>query len=391
MSSTKQSILLTQQLIKSKSVTPKDDGAMNTLKKNLSKIGFKNKDLPFGSKKNNDLILNLFSIKKPNKNFKKKSKVLCFAGHTDVVPTGEISSWKHNPFQAKISQGKLYGRGASDMKGAIAAWITACKNVTQNNELSISLAMLITGDEEGIATNGTTKVVDWLKQKKININHCIVGEPTNPNYIGEMIKIGRRGSISFTIEVFGKSGHVAYPHLAQNPLSTLINICYQLKRLNLKKKAKNFPITNLEITSIDTGNKASNVIPESCLISANIRYNNSYTEKVLLNNINKICSSESSNYKLNIISSNKPFYTKPDTFLSILEKSIYKVTKKKPALSTTGGTSDARFIKNICPVLEFGGVGKTMHKLNENILIKDLLKLQKIYEELILSYNSYYK
>ena len=391
MSTTKQSILLTQQLIKSKSVTPKDDGAMNTLKKNLSKIGFKNKDLPFGSKKNNDLILNLFSIKKPNKNFKKKSKVLCFAGHTDVVPTGEISSWKHNPFQAKISQGKLYGRGASDMKGAIAAWITACKNVTQNNELSISLAMLITGDEEGIATNGTTKVVDWLKQKKININHCIVGEPTNPNYIGEMIKIGRRGSISFTIEVFGKSGHVAYPHLAQNPLSTLINICYQLKRLNLKKKAKNFPITNLEITSIDTGNKASNVIPESCLISANIRYNNSYTEKVLLNNINKICSSESSNYKLNIISSNKPFYTKPDTFLSILEKSIYKVTKKKPALSTTGGTSDARFIKNICPVLEFGGVGKTMHKLNENILIKDLLKLQKIYEELILSYNSYYK
>ena len=391
MSSTKQSILLTQQLIKSKSVTPKDDGAMNTLKKNLLKIGFKNKDLPFGSKKNNDLILNLFSIKKPNKNFNKKSKVLCFAGHTDVVPAGEISSWKHNPFQAKISQGKLYGRGASDMKGAIAAWVTACKNVTQNNDLSISLALLITGDEEGVATNGTIKVVDWLKQNKISINHCIVGEPTNPNYIGEMIKIGRRGSISFTIEVYGKSGHVAYPHLAQNPLSALTNICYKLERLNLKKKAKNFPVTNLEITSIDTGNKASNVIPDSCLISANIRYNNSYTEKILLDNINKICSSEASNFKLNIISSNKPFYTKPDNFLSILEKSIYKVTKKKPALSTTGGTSDARFIKNICPVIEFGGVGKTMHKLNENILIKDLLELQKIYEELILSYNNYYK
>lgn len=391
MNSTKQSILLTQQLIKSKSVTPKDDGAMNVLKKNLSKIGFQNKDLPFGSKKNNDLILNLFSMKKPNKNFKKKSKVLCFAGHTDVVPTGQISSWKYNPFHAKISQGKLYGRGASDMKGAIAAWVTACKNVTQNHELSISLALLITGDEEGIAINGTTKVVDWLKQKKININHCIVGEPTNPNYIGEMIKIGRRGSLSFTIEVFGKSGHVAYPHLAQNPLSDLINLCHKLEKLNLSKKAKNFPVTNLEITSIDTGNKTSNVIPDSCLVRANIRYNNSYTEKILLDKINRICSAETSSYKLKILSSNKPFYTEPDAFLSILKKSIYKVTKKNPAISTTGGTSDARFIKNICPVIEFGGVGKTMHKLNENILVKDLLKLQKIYEELILAYNDYYK
>ncbi len=391
MSDSDQAKILTQQLIKSKSVTPNDDGAMNTLKKNLSKIGFKNKDLPFGSKKNNNLILNLFSIKEPNKKIKRNSKILCFAGHTDVVPAGEITSWKHNPFQAKVSNGKLYGRGASDMKGAIAAWVTACRNVTKNNELSITLALLITGDEEGIATNGTTKVVDWIKKNKIKINHCIVGEPTNPNYIGEMIKIGRRGSISFKIEVFGKSGHVAYPHLADNPLSNLINICYKLKKLNLRKKSKNFPITNLEITSIDTGNNASNVIPESCKVSANIRYNNSYTEQFLLDNINKICSTESSNYKLNILSSNKPFYTKPDIFLSILEKSIYKITKKKPALSTTGGTSDARFIKNICPVLEFGGVGKTMHKLNENILIKDLLKLQKIYEALILAYNDYYK
>ena len=391
MSDSDQAKILTQQLIKSKSVTPNDDGAMNTLKKNLSKIGFKNKDLPFGSKKNNNLILNLFSIKEPNKKIKRNSKILCFAGHTDVVPAGEITSWKHNPFQAKVSNGKLYGRGASDMKGAIAAWVTACRNVTKNNELSITLALLITGDEEGIATNGTTKVVDWIKKNKIKINHCIVGEPTNPNYIGEMIKIGRRGSISFKIEVFGKSGHVAYPHLADNPLSNLINICYKLKKLNLRKKSKNFPITNLEITSIDTGNNASNVIPESCKVSANIRYNNSYTEQFLLDNINKICSTESSNYKLNILSSNKPFYTKPDIFLSILENSIYKITKKKPALSTTGGTSDARFIKNICPVLEFGGVGKTMHKLNENILIKDLLKLQKIYEALILAYNDYYK
>ena len=376
-----------QKLIIKKSVTPNDDGAIKVLKEKLSKIGFKNIDLPFGSKKKNDLILNLFSI---NKSKKLNNKTLCFAGHTDVVPEGDCKKWKYDPFLGKVSGGKLHGRGASDMKGAIAAWVMACNNILKKKKLNISLALLITGDEEGVATNGTVKVVQYLKQKKIKINHCIVGEPTNPNYIGEMIKVGRRGSLSFSIETIGKYGHVAYPHLAKNPVTSLIHICNKLNNLKLNLKAKNFPQTNLEVTSVDTGNPTSNVIPNSCKALVNIRYNTRYNEKLLLKKIKASFSEVPCTVKLKIISSNKPFYTKSDKFLSLLEKSIYKVTKKKPTLSTTGGTSDARFIKDICPVYEFGSVGKTMHQINENIDIKDLENLQKIYEDLILSYNDIY-
>ena len=376
-----------QKLIIKKSVTPNDDGAIKVLKDKLLEMGFSNIDLPFGSKKNNDLIHNLFSVKNSKK---LNNKLLCFAGHTDVVPEGDTKKWKFDPFLGKVSGGKLHGRGASDMKGAIAAWVMACNNILKKKKLNIALALLITGDEEGIATNGTVKVVQYLKQKKIKINHCIVGEPTNPNYIGEMIKVGRRGSLSFSIETIGKYGHVAYPHLAKNPVTCLIHICNKLNNLKLNLKAKNFPQTNLEVTSVDTGNPTSNVIPNSCKALVNIRYNTRYNEKLLLKKIKASFSEVPCNVKLKIISSNKPFYTKSDKFLSLLEKSIYKVTKKKPTLSTTGGTSDARFIKDICPVYEFGSVGKTMHQINENIDIKDLENLQQIYEDLILSYNDIY-
>ena len=376
-----------QKLIIKKSVTPNDAGAIKVLKEKLSEMGFNNTDLPFGSKKNNDLIHNLFSVKNSKK---LNNKLLCFAGHTDVVPEGDTKKWKFDPFLGKVSGGKLHGRGASDMKGAIAAWVMACNNILKKKKLNIALALLITGDEEGIATNGTVKVVQYLKQKKIKINHCIVGEPTNPNYIGEMIKVGRRGSLSFSIETIGKYGHVAYPHLAKNPVTCLIHICNKLNNLKLNLKAKNFPQTNLEVTSVDTGNPTSNVIPNSCKALVNIRYNTRYNEKLLLKKIKASFSEVPCTVKLDIISSNKPFYTKSDKFLSLLEKSIYKVTKKKPTLSTTGGTSDARFIKDICPVYEFGSVGKTMHQINENIDIKDLENLQQIYEDLILSYNDIY-
>lgn len=379
--------IFAQKLIIKKSVTPNDDGAIKVLKDKLSEMGFSNIDLPFGSKKNNDLIHNLFSVKNSKK---LNNKLLCFAGHTDVVPEGDYKKWKFDPFLGKVSGGKLHGRGASDMKGAIAAWVMACNNILKKKKLNIALALLITGDEEGIATNGTVKVVQYLKQKKIKINHCIVGEPTNPNYIGEMIKVGRRGSLSFSIETIGKYGHVAYPHLAKNPVTSLIHICNKLNNLKLNLKAKNFPQTNLEVTSVDTGNPTSNVIPNSCKALVNIRYNTRYNEKLLLKKIKASFSEVPCNVKLKIISSNKPFYTKSDKFLSLLEQSIYKVTKKKPTLSTTGGTSDARFIKDICPVYEFGSVGKTMHQINENIDIKDLENLQQIYEDLILSYNDIY-
>ena len=314
MASLSETTSFAQKLINKRSVTPKDDGAMNVLKEKLSEIGFSNTDLPFGSKKNNDLIQNLFSVKE---GAEKKGAVLCFAGHTDVVPEGEVGKWKHDPFLGKITQGKLHGRGASDMKGAIAAWVMACSNVIKSKKLNISLAMLITGDEEGIAVNGTTKVVDWIKKKKIKINHCIVGEPTNPNTMGEMIKVGRRGSLSFSIEAIGKAGHVAYPHLAKNPITSLSYVCNQLNNLNLKLKAKNFPETNLEITSIDTGNTASNVIPSKCKAFINIRYNTRYNEKILLKKIKNIFSKTQCSFRLKVISSNKPFYTKPDKFLKL--------------------------------------------------------------------------
>tara|TARA_E500000178_G_C16938031_1_gene714955 strand:- start:112 stop:1227 length:1116 start_codon:yes stop_codon:yes gene_type:complete len=369
-----------------KSVTPKDDGAINVIKHKLKKLGFINKDLPFGGNKNDDLILNLYSVRK-----KGSSKTLCFAGHTDVVPVGEERKWRFNPFSAKIDKKKLYGRGASDMKGAIAAWILACEDVLKNNNLNISLALLITGDEEGLAENGTKKVVQWLKKEKIKVDHCLVGEPTNPEKIGDMIKIGRRGSLSLKLYFNGKAGHVAYPHLAKNPLNDTVEVCSKIKKISFSKKAAGFPVSNLEITSIDSQNEVSNVIPASCSVNMNIRYNTRYKEKDILDKIKFVCKKYSNNFTIEIISSNKPFYTKPDKFTQILSNSVRKVTGRKAELSTTGGTSDARFIKDLCPVVEFGAVGKTMHQTDEHILVGDLEKLKNIYKEFIISYNNFYK
>ena len=380
-------IKLTRSLIKRKSITPKDDGAIKIIKDKVKKLGFVNKDLPFGKKMGDELILNLYSLRKNKLN---KSITLCFAGHTDVVPVGDETKWKYRPFSAKLDKEKIHGRGASDMKGAIAAWIIACEEVLKSRNLNISLAMLITGDEEGVADNGTIKLVEWIKKNKIKIDHCIVGEPTNPEIIGDMIKVGRRGSLSLKIHINGKSGHVAYPHLADNPLSDLINICSGIKKISFLKKTSNFPISNLEITSIDTGNTASNVIPASATISLNIRYNTRYTADEILKKIEYICIRNCKNFQINIISSNQPFYTKPDKFTDILCDSINKIVGRKPKLSTTGGTSDARFIKDICPVIEFGSVGKTMHQRDEHILIKDLEKLKNIYKEFIISYDNTY-
>ncbi len=380
-------INLTKSLINRKSVTPVDDGAIEVLKKKLQVLGFVNTELIFKERDHED-VLNLFSFLKNGSN---KAKTLCFAGHTDVVPAGNLKSWKYNPFEGKETKDKIYGRGASDMKGAIAAWANACENVLSNHKLDISLAMLITGDEEGVAINGTKKIVSWIKKNKIKIDHCIVGEPTNPNFMGEMIKIGRRGSLSARIKITGKPGHVAYPHLAKNPLYFASKISNDLYNLKFNKKAKNFPISNLEITSIDTCNKASNVIPSNVEISFNVRFNNCYTSKEILANIKKIFEKYDCKFTINVISDNEPFYTPPDSFVKIFADSVKKITGKKPLLSTTGGTSDARYIKDICPVIEFGAVGKTMHQINENVFIKDLVALQKIYQDFILKYNELYK
>ncbi len=363
---------------------------MNVLKKKLQSIGFTNKDLPFGNKNKGDLVKNLYSLKVANSKSKKKN-TLCFAGHTDVVPVGDIKEWRYNPFEGKIKNAKLHGRGASDMKGAIAAWISACEKIIDTQNIEINLALLITGDEEGIAVNGTKKLVSWIKKNKIKIDHCLVGEPTNPEKVGEMIKVGRRGSLSLEILVKGKAGHVAYPHLANNPISKLLSICKTLDEIKFSKKSENFPTTNLEITSFDVDNKVTNVIPNMCKANLNIRYNPSYKEEELLKKIKEVCKKVTEDYKITVISSNMPFYTKSKSYINLLIKAIRKNTNKKPIVSTTGGTSDARYIKDICPVIEFGSVGKTMHQVNENIQIRDLKMLEKIYYDFILFYNDYYK
>lgn len=377
---------LAQDLISKKSITPEDDGAIDVLKKFLEKLGFKCHVLEFSSvdkKKQREVVKNLFAIKYA-KNI--NAPLLCFAGHTDVVPVGNIKNWKYNPFSGTIKNNVLYGRGASDMKAAIAAWSFACSSYIKNNSQEVSLAFMITGDEEGNATNGTIKLIEWIKKKKIHIDHCIVGEPTNPSYIGEMIKVGRRGSLNLKISVSGKLGHVAYPHLAKNPLPIISLICSRISKINFAKKSNLFPKSNLEITSINCNNTATNVIPEIAEASLNIRYNSAYNSKEIINKINMTCKKITMDYKIEVISSSEPFFTKPEKFIDALIDSIKTVCKKKPILSTTGGTSDARFIKNICPVVEFGALGKTMHQTNENITVSDFNKLCKIYELFIKKY-----
>ena len=383
---------LAQRLINKKSITPKDDGAINVLIKYLEKQDFKCYSLEFSSLNNKDekeTVKNLFAIKyAKNKN----APTLCFAGHTDVVPIGDKKNWKHDPFSGVIKNNILYGRGAADMKAAIAAWSFACSSYIKNDQKQdISLAFMITGDEEGNATNGTIKIIEWLKKKDIKISHCLVGEPTNPNYIGEMIKIGRRGSLNLKIKIKGKLGHVAYPHLAKNPLPIISLVCSKISKISFSKKSKAFPLSNLEITSINSNNTATNVIPETAEANLNIRYNPAYKYSDIIDKIDKVCKQVTKNYKIEIISSSEPFYTKPEKFIDALIEAIKVTCKKEPVLSTTGGTSDARFIKNICPVIEFGALGKTMHQINENISISDFNKLCKTYELFIKKYANLFR
>ena len=276
------------------------------------------------------------------------------------------------------------------MKGAISAWINACENVLSKKKLSFSLALMITGDEEGVAENGTKKIVSWIKKKKININHCIVGEPTNPNNIGDMIKIGRRGSLTGKMEIFGTQGHVAYPQLLNNPINTLVNICKKLKEKKLDKGNKNFQPSNLEFTGIYVDNKAHNVIPAKARAQFNIRYNNFHTAKSLKKKINtivkNICKRSKCAFKIEYLANGDSFLTKPDKTIFMAKKIIKKITRINPKFSTTGGTSDARFIRKIAPCLEFGLVNKTMHKIDECVSISDLRKLTDIYKNILVEY-----
>ena len=370
---------LAKELIRRPSVTPKDAGAINLLAKNLKSLGFKCQIINFKN------ITNLYAkLGKSSPNF-------CYAGHTDVVPPGNISDWSVNPFKPSIKNNKLIGRGANDMKASIACFVAAVsKFKTKRKKFKGSISLLITGDEEGVAINGTKKVVEYLKKKKEKINFCIVGEPTNPNKLGEMIKIGRRGSITGRIAVIGTQGHVAYPHSANNSADVMVKILKKIKEIKLDNGTKNFQASNLEITQINIDNYADNVIPGSANAVFNIRFNNKHSSNSLKKKLNAIFKSitKKAKCKFNISYqvSGEAFLTKPNKTTYMIQNIIKKITKIKPKLSTTGGTSDARFIRKIAPCLEFGLVGKTMHKIDESVSLSDLKKLSTIYLNILDNY-----
>ncbi len=320
-----------------------------------------------------------------------KSPNFCYAGHLDVVPAGNLKDWSVSPFKPAVKRGHLIGRGANDMKSSIAAFVSAVDNfIKDKKKFNGSISLLITGDEEGVAINGTKKVVDYLKKKKEKIDFCLVGEPTNPNKLGEMIKIGRRGSMTGRLSVIGIQGHVAYPQRANNPSTALVQILNELKKIKFDKGTKNFQPTNLEVTKININNSADNVIPGLASAAFNIRFNDKHTSNSIKKKINKIikskCNKNKSKYKIDYNVSGEAFLTKPNSTTYMIQNIIKKVTKIKPQLSTTGGTSDARFIKKISPCLEFGLVGKTMHKIDEAVSLRDLKNLTKIYEKILQNY-----
>ena len=375
---------LAKELIRFPSVTPVDAGVMSFLEKKLKKLGFKTKILEF-KEKNTKPVKNLYA------RLGNKSPNFCYAGHLDVVPAGNLKDWTVNPFKPSIKNGHLIGRGANDMKSSIAAFVTAVsKFIQKNKKFNGSISLLITGDEEGVAINGTKKVVEYLKKKKEKINFCLVGEPTNPNKLGEMIKIGRRGSITGKLIVIGVQGHVAYPNRANNPSTALVQILKELKGIKFDKGTKDFQPTNLEITKINIDNSADNVIPGLACASFNIRFNNKHSSNTLKSKINKIvkkiCNKNKSKYKIEYNVSGEAFLTSPNETTYMIQNTIKKITKIKPRLSTTGGTSDARFIRKISPCLEFGLVGRTMHKVDEVVALKDLKKLTLIYSNILENY-----
>ena len=371
-------IELSQRLIRCPSVTPDEGGALDELQNVLEELGFRCQRLLFSESGTPD-VDNLYArLGDRGPNF-------CFAGHSDVVPPGDRDEWGEDPFSGVVIDGKLFGRGSADMKSAIASFISAVQRYKSNvgEEIPGSISLLITGDEEGPAINGTIKVLDWMSKNNELIDACIVGEPTNPDHLGQMIKIGRRGSFTGWLTVMGVQGHTAYPHLAENPLSKLVKMLEPLAEEQLDQGTEYFPPTTVAISSIDTGNSATNVIPQKVTASFNIRFNDSRTAEDIEEWLRGHFDSVGGSYQLETACSSNAFITEPGALSEDLISAIKDVVGSSPEMSTTGGTSDARFIRKYCPVVEFGIVGKTMHKINEHVEIKDVELLTDIYTELL--------
>jgi succinyl-diaminopimelate desuccinylase len=374
-------VTLAQALIRCPSVTPEDAGALDTLQAALTGLGFACHRLPFSAEGEAD-IDNLYArLGSAAPNF-------CFAGHTDVVPVGKPEAWTVDPFGGAVENGALYGRGAADMKGAIACFVAAVARVKAElgGVFPGSVSLLITGDEEGVAVNGTVKMLDWLKSHGEKLDHCVVGEPTNPKKLGEMAKIGRRGSINGLLTVKGLEGHVAYPHLADNPVPRLIRMLSALMDNKLDAGTAHFQPSNLEVTNIQVANQASNVIPAEASARFNIRFNDLHTSETLKAWVKDHCDGVGGNYSLSFTVSGESFLTPPGRLSDLVSEATFAVLGIKPELSTSGGTSDARFIKNHCPVIDFGLVGQTMHKTDERVTLQDMQDLTSIYAEILRRY-----
>jgi succinyl-diaminopimelate desuccinylase len=373
-------IEIAQKLIRCPSVTPAEGGALDALGTILAAAGYEVHRVPFSDMNTPD-IDNLFA------KIGSGAPHFVFAGHTDVVPPGDAASWTHAPFSGEIANGELFGRGACDMKGAIASFAAAAIRFGKPKRGTISF--LITGDEEGPAVNGTRKLLRWAKERGEQFDHCIVGEPTNVAKLGDMAKIGRRGSLSGTLIFRGLQGHVAYPHLADNPVPNLIRAVTALIAEPLDTGTQHFDASNLEITAIETGNRAFNVIPAEARAQFNIRFNDLHTAQSLrdlvLGRVMKAVGDEA-HFQIDWEPSSDCFRTEKSPFVDLLSDAIREITGSAPKLSTTGGTSDARFIKDYCPVVEFGLVGQTMHKIDERVPVAEVEALSRIYHRVLERY-----
>ena len=371
---------LTAQLIRCPSVTPKEAGALTLLQGLLEQNGFKCTRIPQGT------VDNLFARWGEGRN----GASFGFNGHTDVVPIGDLSAWSVDPFGAEQKDGFMYGRGAVDMKSGVAAFVAAAIDFAKDTPPDGSIVIAITGDEEGDAVDGTTAILDWMAQNNEKIDHCIVGEPTCPETFGDMMKIGRRGSLSAFFTAKGIQGHSAYPHRAKNPLPALVRLMDVFANHELDKGSDHFGPSNLAITTIDTGNPANNVIPAQAKATINIRFNDIHTGQSLSRWIKEetdVISHETGiEVGVEIKISGESFVTPPGRLSDLVSKAVQAETGKLPELSTTGGTSDARFVKDHCPVVEFGLVGKTMHAVDERVEVAQINQLKSVYTRILQDY-----
>jgi succinyl-diaminopimelate desuccinylase len=370
---------IARALIRFPSVTPVDGGALPYLRDLLAPAGFAAELMTFEAP-GTPAVLNLyarFGAAKPN---------LAFAGHTDVVPTGDEARWRFDPFSGEIADGELWGRGACDMKGGVAASVAAALRFIARKEFAGSISFLLTGDEEGPAVNGTVKLIDWALAKGERFDHCVLGESTSVEAVGDTIKHGRRGSLNGRITIRGRQGHAAYPHIADNPIRALSPVLTALFSPPLDQGNADFEPTNLEVVSVDVGNPAFNVIPGEARLTFNIRFNDLWTPESLAAEIKRRVAAADVGGRTTLVfepTNAVAFLTKPGQFTDLVAAAVQDVTGRTPSLSTGGGTSDARFIKNACPVVELGLVNATIHAIDERVKLDDLEALSQIYERVL--------